>query len=93
MNINVLNDTQSLAYYNIKPAKLIPNALKTAKKCELVNFKLEIVSTKIPKAQLQLQTIQYNTHTYINYPCHAKIFPAMLSFAAKCRYYNSKWRV
>lgn len=93
MNISVLNDMVSLTYYNTKPAKLIPNALKTAKKCELVNFKLEIVSTKIPKSRLQLQTIQYNTHTYINYLRPAKIFPAMLSFTAQCRYYNSKWRV
>lgn len=69
MNISVLNDMESLTYYNTKPAKLIPNA------------------------QLQLQTIQYNTHTYINYPRPAKIFPTMLSFTAQCRYYNSKWRV
>lgn len=54
MNISVLNDMESLTYYNTKPAKLIPNALKTAKKCELVNFKLKIVSTKIPRPQLQL---------------------------------------
>lgn len=52
MNISVLNDMESLTYYNAKPAKLTPNALKTAKKCELVNFKLEIVSTKIPKSRL-----------------------------------------
>lgn len=49
MNISVLNDMASLTYYNTKPAKLIPNALKTAKKCELINFKLKIVSIKILK--------------------------------------------
>lgn len=50
MNINVLNGTHGLAYYNTKPAKLIPNAPKTAKKCELMNFKLKIVSIKILKS-------------------------------------------
>lgn len=49
MNISVLNDMESLTYYNTKPAKLIPNAPKTAKKCELMNFKLKIVSIKILK--------------------------------------------
>ena len=49
MNISVLNDMESLTYYNTKPAKLIPNAPKTAKKCEIVNLKLRIVSTKIQK--------------------------------------------
>ena len=36
-------------YYNVKPAKLAPNALKTAKKCELPNSKLGTVSIKILK--------------------------------------------
>ena len=36
-------------YYNVKPAKLAPNALKTAKKCELLNSKLGTVSIKILK--------------------------------------------
>mgnify|MGYP006879750180 FL=1 len=36
-------------YYNVKLAKLTPNALKTAKKCELVNFKLGIVSINTPQ--------------------------------------------
>lgn len=49
MNISVLNDMESLTYYNTKPAKLIPNAPKTVKKCEIVNLKLRIVSTKIQK--------------------------------------------
>ena len=36
-------------YYNVKPAKLAPNALKTAKMCELPNSKLGTVSIKILK--------------------------------------------
>ena len=39
----------NLIYYNIKHTKLTPNAKKIAKKCELVNFKSEIVSIKIMK--------------------------------------------
>ena len=33
----------------MKPAKLIPNAPKIAKKCELMNFKLKIVAIKTLK--------------------------------------------
>ena len=39
----------NLIYYNIKHTKLTPNAKRIAKKCELVNFKSEIVSIKIMK--------------------------------------------
>lgn len=39
----------NLIYYNAKLAKLTPNALKTAKKCEFVKFKPEIISIKISK--------------------------------------------
>ena len=39
----------NLIYYNIKHAKLTPNFPKITKKCEMVNFKFEIVSIKIAK--------------------------------------------
>lgn len=45
----MLKDMLNLIYYNIKHAKLTPNAKKIAKKCELVNFKFKIVSIKIMK--------------------------------------------
>lgn len=57
----------NLIYYNIKHAKLTPNAKKIAKKCELVNFKFKIVSIKImKKPQVHYtgtETIKYNTDT------------------------------
>ncbi len=49
MKINVLKYTQGSVYYNMKSAKLTPNALKIIKKCEFVNFKSEMVSMKIPR--------------------------------------------
>ena len=45
MIINILKYIRNLIYYNEKPVKLTPNAMKTAKKCESVNFKPGIVST------------------------------------------------
>ncbi len=57
----------NLIYYNIKHAKLTPNAKKIAKKCELVNFKFKIVSIKImKKPQVHYtgtETIKYDTDT------------------------------
>ena len=57
----------NLIYYNIKHAKLTPNAKKIAKKCELVNFKFKIVSIKImKKPQVHYtgtETVKYNTDT------------------------------
>lgn len=50
MRIDILKYMQSLIYYSTKLAKLAPNALKTAKKCEFVKFKPEMISIKIPKA-------------------------------------------
>ena len=49
MKISILKYTPDPIYYNVKPAKLAPNALKTAKKCELPNSKLGTVSIKILK--------------------------------------------
>ena len=49
MKISILKYTPDPIYYNVKPAKLAPNALKTAKKCEFVKFKPEIISIKISK--------------------------------------------
>ena len=45
----MLKDMLNLIYYNIKHAKLTPNAKKIAKKCELVNFKPGIVSINTPQ--------------------------------------------
>lgn len=63
----MLKDMLNLIYYNIKHAKLTPNAKKIAKKCELVNFKFKIVSIKImKKPQVHYtgtETIKYNTDT------------------------------
>lgn len=57
----------NLIYYNIKHTKLTPNFPKIAKKCELVNFKSEIVSIKImKKPQVHYtgtKTIKYDTDT------------------------------
>ena len=50
MRIDILKYMQSLIYYSTKLAKLAPNAIKTAKKCEFVKFKPEIISIKISKA-------------------------------------------
>lgn len=50
MRIDILKYMQSLIYYSTKLAKLTPNAIKTAKKCEFVKFKPEIISIKISKA-------------------------------------------
>ncbi len=50
MRIDILKYMQNLIYYSTKLAKLTPNALKTAKKCEFVKFKPEIISIKISKA-------------------------------------------
>lgn len=50
MRIDILKYMQSLIYYSTKLAKLAPNALKIAKKCEFVKFKPEIISIKISKA-------------------------------------------
>ena len=50
MRIDILKYMQSLIYYSTKLAKLAPNALKTAKKCEFMKFKPEIISIKISKA-------------------------------------------
>ena len=52
MKISILKYTPDPIYYNVKPAKLAPNALKTAKKCELPNSKLGTVSIKILKLSL-----------------------------------------
>ena len=49
MKISILKYMPDSIYYNVKLAKLTPNALKTAKKCELVNFKLGIVSINTPQ--------------------------------------------
>ena len=49
MKISILKYMSNLIYYNAKLAKLTPNALKTAKKCEFVKFKPEIISIKISK--------------------------------------------
>ncbi len=63
----MLKDMLNLIYYNIKHAKLTPNAKKIAKKCELVNFKFKIVSIKImKKPQVHYtgtETIKYDTDT------------------------------
>ena len=50
MSIDILKYMRSLIYYSVKLAKLAPNALKTAKKCEFVKFKPEMISIKILKA-------------------------------------------
>ena len=50
MKTSILKYMSDSIYYNVKLAKLTPNALKTAKKCELVNFKPEIILIKISKA-------------------------------------------
>lgn len=50
MRIDISKYMQSIIYYSTKLAKLAPNALKTAKKCEFVKFKPEIISIKISKA-------------------------------------------
>ena len=50
MKISILKYMPDSIYYNVKPAKLAPNALKTAKKREFVKSKPEIISTKILKA-------------------------------------------
>ena len=66
MKISILKYTPDSIYYNVKPAKLAPNALKTAKKCELPNSKLGTVSIKILKNHKvyhrKSENIQYNTH-------------------------------
>lgn len=49
MSMDILKYMQSSIYYSKKLAKLAPNALKTAKKCEFVKFKPEIISIKISK--------------------------------------------
>ena len=49
MIINILKYILNLIYYNTRLVKLILNAIKTAKKCELVNFKPGIVSINIPQ--------------------------------------------
>ena len=49
MRMNVLKDMRNLTYYNTGPVKLTPNAPKNAKKCELVDFNLEIAWIKILK--------------------------------------------
>ena len=49
MRIDILKYMWSSTYYSVKLAKLTPNALKTAKKCELLNSKLGTVLIKILK--------------------------------------------
>ena len=49
MKTSILKYMPDSIYYNVKLAKLTPNALKTAKKCELVNFKPGIVSINTPQ--------------------------------------------
>ena len=49
MKIDILKYMWCSIYYSVKLANLTPNALKTAKKCELLNFKLGTVSIKILK--------------------------------------------
>ena len=43
MKTSILKYMSDSIYYNVKLAKLTPNALKTAKKCEFVKFKPEII--------------------------------------------------
>jgi len=50
MKTSILKYMPDSIYYNVKLAKLTPNALKTAKKCEFVKFKPEIILIKISKA-------------------------------------------
>lgn len=50
MKTSILKYMPDSIYYNVKLAKLTPNALKTAKKCKFVKFKPEIISIKISKA-------------------------------------------
>ncbi len=50
MKTSILKYMPDSIYYNVKLAKLTPNALKTAKNCEFVKFKPEIISIKISKA-------------------------------------------
>ena len=63
----MLKDMLNLIYYNIKHAKLTPNAKKIAKKCELVNFKFKIVSIKIMKKpqvhHTGTETIKYDINS------------------------------
>ena len=49
MKISILKYTPDPIYYNVKPAKLAPNSPKNAKKCDLVDFSLEMVSIKALK--------------------------------------------
>ena len=67
MKTSILKYMPDSIYYNVKLAKLTPNAKKVAKKCELVNFKFKIVSIKtMKKPQVHYtgaETIKYNTDT------------------------------
>ncbi len=81
----------NLIYYNIKHAKLTPNAKKIAKKCELVNFKFKIVSIKIMK-NLKYITLGLKLSNIIQTPRNQCIkrrqtssIPRTLHLAVGCR--------
>ena len=47
MKISALKDKQNITYYNVKTIKLIQNASKSTKKCELLTGCLHPLNDKI----------------------------------------------